>query len=172
MGAKVRVRRASLRVCIQGIIAFLVDCSPIPGPSLTIMQSQTPALPSSCGSWCFFSFQGIHGAWATVACSRFTMSVPEETAASRYVKLNKEHEQAIDEEIRPGELNQPVYVPEVLGPREFCLGWELGARNLANFFCFFFFFFSFELCIGATWFCVLLRVSMRQSNVESFFGSR
>jgi len=41
------------------------------------------------------------------------MSVPEETAASRYVKLDKEHEQAV-EEIRPGELNQPVYVPEVL----------------------------------------------------------
>lgn len=42
------------------------------------------------------------------------MSVPEETSASRYVKLNKEHEQPV-EEIRPGELNQPVYVPQVLG---------------------------------------------------------
>jgi hypothetical protein len=40
------------------------------------------------------------------------MSAPEETSASRYVKLNKEHEQPV-EEIRPGELNQPVYVPQV-----------------------------------------------------------
>jgi len=40
------------------------------------------------------------------------MSVPEESSASRYVKLNKEHEQPV-EEIRPGELNQPVYVPQV-----------------------------------------------------------
>lgn len=46
------------------------------------------------------------------------MSVPEETSASRYVKLNKEHEQPV-EEIRPGELNQPVYVPQVrvMSPR-------------------------------------------------------
>ena len=42
------------------------------------------------------------------------MTVPEETAASRYVKLNKEHEQPV-EEIRPGELNQPVHVPQVCG---------------------------------------------------------
>lgn len=41
------------------------------------------------------------------------MSAPEETSASRYVKLNKEHEQPV-EEIRPGELNQPVYVPQLV----------------------------------------------------------
>lgn len=38
--------------------------------------------------------------------------VAEETSASRYVKLDKEHELP-SEEIRPGELNQPVYVPQV-----------------------------------------------------------
>lgn len=36
----------------------------------------------------------------------------EETAASRYVKLTKEQD-APAEEIRPGELNQPVDVPQV-----------------------------------------------------------
>lgn len=36
----------------------------------------------------------------------------EETAASRYVKLSKEQD-APAEEIRPGELNQPVDVPQV-----------------------------------------------------------
>lgn len=41
------------------------------------------------------------------------MSVLEDPSASRYVKLNKEHEQPV-EEIRPGELNQPVHVPQVL----------------------------------------------------------
>lgn len=36
----------------------------------------------------------------------------EESSASRYVKLDKAHEQPV-EEIKPGELNQPVYVPQV-----------------------------------------------------------
>lgn len=36
----------------------------------------------------------------------------EETASSRYVKLNKIHDAPM-EEIRPGELNQPIRVPQV-----------------------------------------------------------
>lgn len=55
------------------------------------------------------------------------MSAPEETSASRYVKLNKEHEQPV-EEIRPGELNQPVHVPQVGA-----MGLGLRVRDLACF---------------------------------------
>ncbi|RRT48440.1 hypothetical protein B296_00053086 [Ensete ventricosum] len=36
----------------------------------------------------------------------------EETATSRYVRLNKIHDAPM-EEIRPGELNQPIRVPQV-----------------------------------------------------------
>lgn len=35
--------------------------------------------------------------------------------ASRYVKLSKDHDTPL-EEIRPGELNQPVHVPQVFAP--------------------------------------------------------
>jgi len=41
------------------------------------------------------------------------MAAPEETSASRYVKLVKEQEAPV-EDIRPGELNQPVHVPQVV----------------------------------------------------------
>jgi hypothetical protein len=40
------------------------------------------------------------------------MATSEETSASRYVKLGKEQDVPV-EEIRPGELNQPVHVPQV-----------------------------------------------------------
>jgi hypothetical protein len=40
------------------------------------------------------------------------MATLEETSASRYVKLGKEQDVPV-EEIRPGELNQPVHVPQV-----------------------------------------------------------
>ncbi|RRT54586.1 hypothetical protein GW17_00061821 [Ensete ventricosum] len=36
----------------------------------------------------------------------------EEPVPSRYVKLTKEHDAPL-EEIRPGELNQPVHVPQL-----------------------------------------------------------
>jgi Cys-rich protein (TIGR01571 family) len=41
------------------------------------------------------------------------MAAPEETSASRYVKLVKEQEAPV-EDIRPGELNQPVHVPQLV----------------------------------------------------------
>lgn len=41
------------------------------------------------------------------------MSVLEDPSASRYVKISKEHEQPV-EEIWPGELNQPVHVPQLV----------------------------------------------------------
>jgi hypothetical protein len=41
------------------------------------------------------------------------MSTLEETSASRYVKLGKEQDVPV-EEIRPGELNQPVHVPQLV----------------------------------------------------------
>lgn len=56
------------------------------------------------------------------------MSVPEESSASRYVKLNKEHEQPV-EEIRPGELNQPVYVPQVGG-----MAWRIRSSERSSLF--------------------------------------
>jgi hypothetical protein len=47
------------------------------------------------------------------------MAAPEETSASRYVKLVKEQEAPV-EDIRPGELNQPVHVPQVVVVLELC----------------------------------------------------
>jgi hypothetical protein len=41
------------------------------------------------------------------------MAALEETSASRYVKLGKEQDAPV-EDIRPGELNQPVRVPQVV----------------------------------------------------------
>ncbi len=41
------------------------------------------------------------------------MAALEETSASRYVKLGKEQDAPV-EDIRPGELNQPVHVPQVV----------------------------------------------------------
>jgi hypothetical protein len=41
------------------------------------------------------------------------MAAPEETSASRYVKLGKEQDAPV-EDIRPGELNQPVHVPQLV----------------------------------------------------------
>jgi len=41
------------------------------------------------------------------------MAALEETSASRYVKLGKEQDAPV-EDIRPGELNQPVHVPQLV----------------------------------------------------------
>lgn len=54
----------------------------------------------------------------------------EGSAQSKYVKLNKEQE-APAEDITPGELNQPIQIPQVLRslPLDFLCFWGPG-RNL------------------------------------------
>lgn len=54
---------------------------------------------------------------------RIQTAMADDGNASRYVKLDKEQE-AVEEEITPGELNQPVAVAEVSAlfpPLSFCL---------------------------------------------------
>lgn len=56
----------------------------------------------------------------------------ENNNQSRYVKLTKDHQTTVQEDIIPGELNQPIDVPQVclisllLFPRSLSLtGWLL-----------------------------------------------
>ncbi len=61
------------------------------------------------------------------------MATSEETSASRYVKLGKEQDVPV-EEIRPGELNQPVLVPQV----GCCCRWAVGVCFWISGSCFWF----------------------------------